>query len=249
MIKAKLISGQRYIHWHYFTRFSTNVRITEFPRSGGTWLSKMLAELFVLPFPQKSLLPWHQCIEHAHYVGPYSDKTIYVIRDGRDVLTSSFFHFLTYRENKPTHLVDKWRKVVDYSEESSSELQMARFIELFSNKFTIGGRQVSWSNHVTSFDPEDPEIIIIKYEDMLNCSENILERVCSFLQLRPKKSIADVVRNNSFASLAKRQRGVEVKNDFYRKGISGDWKNHFNDDALNVFMSLHGNALRKWGYD
>ena len=249
MIKAKLISGQRYIYWNYLGGITSNVRINEFPRSGGTWLSKMLAELLALPFPQNSFIPVERCIEHAHYKGPFNDKTIYVIRDGRDVMTSAFFHFLTYRKNKPKHLVDKWRRIVGYSNESEPELFMASFISKFSKNFTIGGRTTSWSEHVSSFEKNDSKVLVIKYEKMLQSCEEVLIDACQFLEIEPQKEIVDIVNNNSFEKLAKRKRGVEVENHFYRKGISGDWQNYFNDEALNAFSNLHGEALREWGYD
>lgn len=231
------------------SRINSNVRINEFPRSGGTWLSKMLADLFNLPFPQKAFLPLVKCIEHAHYIESCKGKKIYVIRDGRDVMTSAFFHFLTYREGKSRALVDQWRMKVNYTEHSDPEKFMPLFIREFSKFYSAGGRRVSWSEHVCSFDRNDPMVLVVRYENMLESCSQVLTDVCSFLELKPKRKVDEVVSNNSFEILSKRQKGVEVKNSFYRKGVAGDWKNYFSPTAVETFMALHGDALRFWDYD
>ena len=86
---VKLGAVQRYAMWHYFSFVFSNIRVTEFPKSGGTWLCQLLGEVLELPFPRNKPLPIGQCIQHSHYPGPISDhKTIMMVRDGRDLVVS-----------------------------------------------------------------------------------------------------------------------------------------------------------------
>lgn len=57
------------------------------------------------------------------------------------------------------------------------------------------------------------------------------------------------IEKYSFKNVAKRNPGQENKRSFLRKGISGDWKNHFNDEARRVFNSFAGDTLIKLGYE
>ena len=221
---------------------SSNIRISEFPRSGGTWLSKMLSELFHIPFPQKSLVPFVKCVEHAHYPGPFNKKTIVMIRDGRDVMTSSYFHFLYHSDGKPEHMVDQWRKIMEIESFDDVEKNIERFIIRFSERFNVGGKRLSWSDHTLSIPVNDPTIHLVKYEELLCEGNATLTKVCEFLEMKPLESIDLVLEKYSFKNITNRQPGQESRSSFYRKGISGDWKNYFNEEAVNTFDQLHGHA-------
>ena len=249
MIKSKIISAQRYLKWNYLPQLNSNIRINEFPRSGGTWLAKMLSDLYQLPFPQKSLLPIERCIEHTHYRGPFNHKTIVVLRDGRDVMTSAYFHFLMYAPNKSSSLVEHWREKISYQENLEAKAQIKSFIQIFSENFKVGGRQTSWSDHAMSINSSSPVILVVKYEDMLTQCSSVLNNIIHFLEIEPIEDVDTVITKNSFENLARRKRGQEKINSFYRKGIAGDWKNYFDEETLELFMSLHGEAMRYWKYD
>ena len=49
--------------------------------------------------------------------------------------------------------------------------------------------------------------------------------------------------------MTKREAGKEDRNNFLRKGIAGDWKNHFNEEAANIFHHYAGETLIKLGYE
>lgn len=46
-----------------------------------------------------------------------------------------------------------------------------------------------------------------------------------------------------------RTRGVEDKTSLCRKGISGDWKNYFDDELKDMFKELTGSFLKETGYE
>ncbi len=59
----------------------------------------------------------------------------------------------------------------------------------------------------------------------------------------------DLVHKYSFEQQSKRKVGEENQNSFLRKGIIGDWKNVFTQEAKELFDSYAGCALIKLGYE
>ncbi|HYZ05733.1 MAG TPA: sulfotransferase domain-containing protein, partial [Rubrobacter sp.] len=46
-----------------------------------------------------------------------------------------------------------------------------------------------------------------------------------------------------------RTQGEEASSSFYRKGIAGDWKNHFTEKDRRVFKEEAGELLIQLGYE
>ena len=225
-----------------------NVRISEFPKSGGTWLGLMLSDLFSLEFPRNRPLPIKRCIQHAHFGGPFKQKTIVLVRDGRDVLTSAYFHFLLPSQKKPSGLVKYWRKMMGNVNFENVEETMPVFISVFTENYKAGFKNISWSDHVMSY-ANDPMALIIRYEDLLHNAENELQKISKWIGEEPKKPISGIVSKYKFEVLANRNPGEEDRQSFYRKGISGDWKNYFSNEAIEVFNKYHSEGLRYYNYD
>src|SRR5215208_5603825 len=91
--------------------------VTEYPKSGGTWVSQMLSDYMRVPFPRNHRPRFESCVMHGHY--PYSPllkNTICVIRDGRDVMVSAYYHFLFQTEHNSTYGVKKFRKEMPFKD-------------------------------------------------------------------------------------------------------------------------------------
>ena len=72
--------------------------LTEHPKSGGTWVSQMIAEYLDIPNPLDSLPPHRRCILHGHYLHVADTNDIIVMwRDGRDVVVSHYYYHLFHR--------------------------------------------------------------------------------------------------------------------------------------------------------
>lgn len=244
----KLHAAQRYLVWHYLQPFVNNIRVCEFPKSGGTWLSQMLSDLFEIPYPRNSGLPIRKCIQHEHYAGPSKHKTIMVVRDGRDVMTSAYFHFLVANKERPPALLRKWRILMGESDYSDVIGLMPKFIKLFSENYHTGAQQTNWSDHVHSFDLQANNVLMVKYEHLLKDAEKELRRISNWYELKPQKDYHEIVRKYSFKNQSNRENGIEDNESFLRKGIAGDWKNYFNEDAIKTFNALHKDALELLEY-
>ena len=58
-----------------------------------------------------------------------------------------------------------------------------------------------------------------------------------------------IVEKYSFQKQSGRLPGNANTNKYLRKGIVGDWKNHFNEKSRSVFADLAGDQLIKLGYE
>ena len=93
---------------------------------------------------------------------------------------------------------------------------------------------------------------LIKYEDLLTNDVEILERVliehCRLRITREQLRVA-VEANRFEARTHGRKPGTEDLASHERKGIAGDWKNHFTDKIAKRFKELYGDLLIATGYE
>lgn len=66
----------------------------------------------------------------------------------------------------------------------------------------------------------------------------------------PLPDLVSILHKNSFTRLAGgRKRGQENVKSHYRKGVPGDWKNHFSDAHIRQFKDRYNQVLVKLGYE
>jgi hypothetical protein len=66
----------------------------------------------------------------------------------------------------------------------------------------------------------------------------------------PVSVVRDIVRRNAFARKAHGRRpGVEAVGSHYRKGVPGDWANHFGAGHRAYFKDRYGDLLIRLGYE
>ena len=59
----------------------------------------------------------------------------------------------------------------------------------------------------------------------------------------------DVIRENGFEARSGRKPGEEDLKSHERKGVSGDWKNHFTDKIAKSFKARFASLLVATGYE
>ncbi|MEL6389378.1 MAG: sulfotransferase domain-containing protein [Bacteroidota bacterium] len=250
-LAIKLASAERYLMWYAPPLFCNHIRIAEFPKSGGTWLSQMIAEMADLDFPRNQRMTWRRGVQHSHLPGPAgARKTVLMVRDGRDVCVSAYFHFLQPGREVNSRLVTQWRAHLSEYDISDVSCTMPIFIKMFFERMKIGGRSINWKTHLNSFQLDNPNLCIVKYEDLLfqPCKE--MYRIADFLNLDVSQSkVEKVVDKYSFANQRKINSHKQDNIAFLRKGIAGDWKTHFTEEARLLFDSLAGHELQLLGYE
>ena len=92
---------------------------------------------------------------------------------------------------------------------------------------------------------------LIRYEDMIADTFAVMKGLCDYLELKVGASFLDeVIGFCSFENLSGgRKIGEESATHHYRKGIRGDWKNHYSPELSARVRRCYGDALRSIGYE
>jgi len=157
-------------------------------------------------------------------------KFIHVVRDGRDVVTSTCHH--AYRAGH--------RGVIDQSRP-----------EYFS--YTAQSAKV-WADNVRAaegFGEKNPDRYYrVKYEAMHHDPENTLTSLFEFLGVSVDSDILkECIEKSEFKLFSGgREKGEEDKNSYFRKGVTGDWNNFLTKSALKGVYKNAGGMLKRMGY-
>lgn len=209
---------------------------TGFPRSGSTWLNRILSHLFnarMQTMPgEKTVTKFAERIDpdyvirkthwYRHqYPGIGYDgepcKIVWISRDPRDMAVSIMY----YRSLPPSKLRDT---IVSLDNPKSDGVGIHDYAD-------------GWL--------KDPPDYHVTYED---------------LHFRPRKAMAEMwgsitdepLPGARMMRVVPRQKFNTWKEDYphsMRKGIVGDWKNHFKYDDAVLFEKLYGDLLRVLGYE
>lgn len=234
------------------TRAPLPVVVSEYPKSGGSWVVSLLGEALGMPCrdiyvqPGFDLFevakhPWYRdapdlgipdlCVIKSHEMPgspaiAFQAIEVHLVRDGRDVAVSKFFFERDFCvRNGITKSFDK--SFDSFVEQSARE----------------------WSDYVLAWHRRS-DAIHASYEAFVN---DPAFQLCGLFQKLTGatlgRDIADRIvekysRSNFSASLSP----AFKHNTFVRKGVVGDWENHFSDRNREVFASIAGEALRKFGY-
>jgi len=92
---------------------------------------------------------------------------------------------------------------------------------------------------------------VYRLEDLMSGDPGYMrEMLESAYDLQIEKTRCEtIMESHSFEKLASRERGQEDVNAHYRKGIHGDWKNHFTPGIKDRFKYLYNDLLLKAGYE
>jgi lipopolysaccharide transport system ATP-binding protein len=160
-----------------------------------------------------------------------------VIRDIRDTLVSAYFSV------KVSHEIQTEQMRHSRAELNSTSKEQGLLFLLDTWLPQVVSVQWSWLAAGEK---------LIKYEDLLRDDEGILERVllrdCRLPVTR--EQLREAVRANRFeARTGGRKPGTEDIHSHERKGIAGDWKNHFTDKVAHAIKARHGSLLVATGYE
>ena len=156
-------------------------------------------------------------------------KFIQIVRDGRDCAVSGWFHNL--------RMTPEWTKK-NFGSLRKYALQCA---EAWAEQ--LADAQQFADRHGRRF-------LRVRYEDMAADTEPVLANVFSLLNVDNSAPI--LARCRSEASFAKlsggRSPGQENRRSFFRKGVTGDWRNHFSAEIEAEFRKKSGGWLDRLGY-
>jgi lipopolysaccharide transport system ATP-binding protein len=175
--------------------------------------------------------------QFASIAVPKDSRRFVIVRDIRDTLISLYFSLLYSHPVLHDRIAKRRAALAELSEEEG-------LVFLIETQLT-GIAQFQWSWHAAGDE-------LIKYEDLLTRDEEILARVLLHgrrLNVDPGQ-FHEVIRENRFeARTGGRKPGEEDLVSHERKGIAGDWRNHFTAAVTKVMKRLYGSVLIATGYE
>ena len=229
--------------------FSDNVIVNEYPKSGGSWLSQMLSASLGLPFPRNRLPMLRSCLMQCHVVNPVGMRKVVVVwRDGRDVAVSFYHHLLIGHEYGVDSSAARNAHRLGILDPQDVQRNLPKFIEALMTADI--GPSFTWPQFVANWHGRNG-VIETRYEDLLtNASGELIRIVTGLTGSEPDPAwIEEIVRTYSFRAQSGRRQGDEKKGSFMRKGVAGDWANHFSEEASEIFDAFAGEALTALEYE
>ena len=226
--------------------------VTEYPKSGASWVCSMLGTALGLQTrdiysrrqssDSPQAVPWALALAGPDIRAgkPYVIKShevpnsslidfparfVHLLRDGRDVVVSKFFYEKDFCVNNGIY-------------------------KSFDTPFDTYVVDVAaeWRSYVGSW--LDTDVPWHKYESFLEDPVSSLQSVVMGLGLRiPEVRIKYAVMSNTKEKFSRSLDSRFKSNTFVRKGISGDWRNHFGPDHVRAFKEVAGDMLIRLGYE
>jgi hypothetical protein len=226
-----------------------------YPRSGTTYLCQLMSSCLDLPLVREYRLPvLMPCVVHSHWLpGRASVPTVYVVRDGRDVVVSRYFYEVNSvtRARNPRGAADRRRRFERlYGRDanlSDAAANLPAFIEAEMTKPQLTG--VSWPEHVRRWlaVPGD-HVAVVRYEDLVADTAatlgSALDKVAGgtidrdYVRLAGERFDAEWQRRREAASHA----------ETAPEQTPSGWRHYFTPEATDVFDRFAGDELRRLGY-
>ncbi|NOZ68886.1 MAG: tetratricopeptide repeat protein [Deferribacteres bacterium] len=165
-------------------------------------------------------------------------KIIFNYRDPRDQLVSFYFYYREIYKNGDNewgHLLRRFNK--------------EQAINYLINTFPA--RLANWLNDCLELARMGIPGLFITYEELINNKFDSIRRIAKFLGYDLSNDrINIIISETSFdkPSITLQKKG-EPDSHLKRKGIAGDWRNHFTQANKETFNSVAGRLLAQLGYE
>jgi hypothetical protein len=166
----------------------------------------------------------------------------HVVRDPRDVIVSGYFSHLISHPVK-----DRWPQLQCYR----SVLQSLSKDEGIFREMEFSGPIL---DAMLFWNSSTPGVREIHFEDLIRDSEDRFCEILEELGVLPNRVSEPVVREivgrHAFQRMSGGRRpGEENAAHHFRKGVPGDWRNHFKASHVDHFKKLFNPLLIKLGYE
>jgi hypothetical protein len=224
--------------------------IAGYPKSGNTWLQFLMCGILcrmdmsvTTQNMVRDIVPDIQfndryrryfsemCFKTHSAPAPNMKKVIHVVRDGRDAYCSYYAMLQAQGENV-----------------SMEDLIHAR----------LNFPGMGWSSHYDQWknNPFDSEILLVKYEDLLDDGLNQMKRLAAFAEADiDDELLKKIYLNCSFNEMQEKEKDNWLKKGewkegwkFVRKGKSGSYKTEMTEDQVKEFNHINEKQLRELNY-
>jgi hypothetical protein len=236
--------------------FSTSKRprvrivIAEYPKSGGTWIVSVIGDALGLPkrdiyvsddyksfdvrkhpwyrnasdlgLPDACVIKSHELPNSALHESPKC--VVHLVRDGRDVVVSRFFYERDFCVANGVY---------------------TKFDEAFDDY--VPRVAAEWNRYVLAW--LDTGVPIVRYEEFLAAPIDTAQFLLSSTGMKaPKEALLSALKENTKEKLHAALADAFPHNTFVRKGVAGDWRNHFQERHMAAFGKAAGEAMEALGY-
>ena len=233
--------------------------ITEYPRSGGTWLTTLLGD--ITNFQKRDLYitednlkkqdnflsqhiyknPWYVGYNSLEIKAPAIVKSHELPKSPLITFDPTYLHL--FRDGRDV-VVSKYFFLKDFCVKNN-------LIDEFNTSFNdfLNYTAQEWKVYVQSWKKEKG-IVSVKYEDLLINPEQTIKGILKKFNLKfSKKKVNFAIKDNAKDNFSKKLDYGAAHNTFVRKCIIGDWKNHFSDENKQTFKNIAGDLLIELGYE
>lgn len=233
-----LLQSKRTYRYSGLTVFNYEERLAEKVDS-----RPLTARAFDEPFPRGAIVTPIYIDQSGFKTIPKPERfrAFFVMRDPRDIVVSRYFSF------KNSHpVIGNISTVRQDLNTMSEEEGLAYTIDQLVKRGLFEALR-SWSQIA----PADKELAAFRYEDLTGPEQfQTWRRLFDHCDIRmPDDVLRELLERNSFTALTKgREPGAEDVNAHLRKGVHGDWKNHFTRAVEEKFRGATGTLVEDLGY-
>jgi len=167
-------------------------------------------------------------------------RAFHLVRDPRDIVVSAYFSHL--------HSHPLFGDLETYRQALQARPQTEGILLELERRAPQFDAMLRWNyGH--------PDILELRMEDVTTDPETHLGRIAGFLGLGEAHGVtttylAKLAQKHSFDVLSGgRAPGVEDRTSHLRKGVAGDWANHFEPVHVAYMKEHYGELLKKLGYE
>jgi len=177
-------------------------------------------------------------------------KIIHIVRDPRDVAVSAMFHsYRNFSEKREKNWITNFVESA-LAGDSGNILEKQAVSAYFKNHARAWNRIASIF-HTTGKELYADNYLLVRYEDLLEQPMAQVGQLFSFSGLpHGEDLVAKIVDKASFKNLSQgRKAGEQDSASFYRKGVSGDWKNYLTPEASRKVFKDAWELMQQFGYE
>jgi hypothetical protein len=201
-------------------------------------------------------------------------KGFHVIRDPRDIIVSGYFsHYHSHPTEAWPELIDYRKELQGCSKDEGMMLEIDFEFQFIRHMLTWDYSQANILElklEELTHEPYKFFIQIFEFLNLLNETElTTTKRLLDSLFILPHKlnyklghpikfgqhgvspeRLLGKLFDNRFVKISGgRKNGTENKKSHYRRGVAGDWKNHFTEKHKDYFKDKYGDIVVTMGYE
>jgi hypothetical protein len=125
-----------------------------------------------------------------------------------------------------------------------------------SDAYSVYWASSSWSSNVLSWvEPNDPKILVVRYEDLVDRPTPTFLAIARHLMMKPtEEQLAKALEVTAFAKLRELEEAGKSKlpnsddAEFFRSGKALQWRDLLSKDQVDRIVAEHGAVMDRFGY-